>query len=242
MVRAALVGSDPDRVEALRGTFVRSGGFEVGWEGADGRALIEAMHDDDCGDPARWGIEVALVVTDLASARAWSDLNGLRDARADLVICAVSGILSARADPGDTLPEDVAAFVTGVVRGWERHERRGHLDLPATTASARDARRFLTTLLVEWECGGLVEAGTLLLSELVTNAVLHACSPVTLDISLRAGSVMVEVGEGGGGDVHRVEAQLTSESGRGLAIVDAEASRWGMLVRAGRRVMWFELR
>jgi anti-sigma regulatory factor (Ser/Thr protein kinase) len=56
--------------------------------------------------------------------------------------------------------------------------RREACVLPGEVASVPQARRFLRQVLARWDRGAYEEAGTLLVSELVTNAVLHARSDV----------------------------------------------------------------
>lgn len=82
----------------------------------------------------------------------------------------------------------------------------------------------------------------LLVSELVTNAVLHAESGIELEIRFSGGNVHVSVG-----DEDTSMPRLTSVSdvqalsGRGLQLVDALATSWGWeRTPAGKRV-WFEL-
>jgi anti-sigma regulatory factor (Ser/Thr protein kinase) len=91
-----------------------------------------------------------------------------------------------------------------------------------------------------------VEAAQLVVSELVTNAVLHASdSPtISLDLRLTDGAVRVMVSDGGLGEPDRGPHPdpRTSETGRGVWLVDAFAERWGteMHGRDGKTV-WCEL-
>jgi anti-sigma regulatory factor (Ser/Thr protein kinase) len=85
----------------------------------------------------------------------------------------------------------------------------------------------------------------LLVSELVSNAVVHSDAPPASDIELRAcltgeGAVRVEVADQGTGFtvIPRDPAQLTG--GYGLYLVDSQAARWGV-DRQGGTCVWFEL-
>lgn len=69
----------------------------------------------------------------------------------------------------------------------------------------------------------------LLASELVTNAVVHAGSLVTMDVELEAdGSVLVEVADGSPDHPVLRDADLLEESGRGLELVDKLSVEWGV--------------
>jgi anti-sigma regulatory factor (Ser/Thr protein kinase) len=86
---------------------------------------------------------------------------------------------------------------------------------------------------------------TVMVSELVTNAVIHGRPEVLLHLFLTSGLVRVEVYDGGDPfPVARAESvPIDRTSGRGLAIVDSMATRWGVGAAAhvpGKSV-WFEL-
>ena len=83
--------------------------------------------------------------------------------------------------------------------------------------------------------------GELLISELVTNAVLHAGmrSDEAIDVTIVAGpGLRVEVVDRGDGDP--VAAAEDRDGGRGLLLVEQLSSRCGMQWSGGTRA-WFEL-
>jgi anti-sigma regulatory factor (Ser/Thr protein kinase) len=85
---------------------------------------------------------------------------------------------------------------------------------------------------------------TLLVSELVSNAVLHSDAPADSDIILQLhehspGVVRVDVRDAGSGFVN-VPRNPHRIGGYGLLLVDAEARRWGVEREGGTHV-WFEL-
>jgi anti-sigma regulatory factor (Ser/Thr protein kinase) len=91
-----------------------------------------------------------------------------------------------------------------------------------------------------------VEAVRLVVSELVTNAVVHAheTESITLEVA-RAGSNTLRVLVSDDSP-HRPEkgTDLTwlSESGRGVEVVDALADRWGTQARRPRgKTVWCEV-
>lgn len=60
--------------------------------------------------------------------------------------------------------------------------RRRSLVLPWEAASVPQARRFVRSVLQEWDCARYEEAATLLVSELVGNVVLHARSDIEVEL------------------------------------------------------------
>jgi anti-sigma regulatory factor (Ser/Thr protein kinase) len=80
----------------------------------------------------------------------------------------------------------------------------------------------------------------LLVSELVTNAVLHGQGDIRVRADVNEDRVLVEVIDEGQGFEHDLRSHdFDTVGGRGLMIVDAEASRWG--VHEGTTHVWFEL-
>jgi anti-sigma regulatory factor (Ser/Thr protein kinase) len=85
---------------------------------------------------------------------------------------------------------------------------------------------------------------TLLVSELVSNAVLHSDAPPASGIVLRArlkeDAVRVEVIDRGSGFTAAPRDPAQPLGGYGLYLVDKQATRWGVDHECGTRV-WFEL-
>lgn len=82
----------------------------------------------------------------------------------------------------------------------------------------------------------------LLVSELVTNAVIHGRGRVTLKAQLVEHRLLVDVIDEGDGfdcELRERDFQAPGMGGWGLRVVDAESSRWGL--RRGRSHVWFEL-
>jgi anti-sigma regulatory factor (Ser/Thr protein kinase) len=120
--------------------------------------------------------------------------------------------------------------------------RSEELDLAHDAAAPRTARRFVTHLLEDWGVtADAVERSQLLVSELVSNAVLHALGPLQLTISLRDGHLRIEVVNQGTGTPRKRNATAADLSGRGLQLVDKLATGWGSAVDGGRTRVWFEL-
>ncbi len=113
--------------------------------------------------------------------------------------------------------------------------------LPPVATAPREARRFVTTTLQRWHVDGASDVVELLTSELVTNAVLHARTPVSLRLVRRDGGLRVEVVDG---SPALPTARLYSDdsvTGRGLQLVESLAHRWGVDPGQEAKTMWFEI-
>ena len=114
--------------------------------------------------------------------------------------------------------------------------------MEASVTSTRAARRFVTQALNEAEDDDLIDNVTLLVSELVTNAVMHAGSDVEVMVRLTATAARVEVTDASTQNVAPRDAASDEDSGRGLAMVDSLARRWGVReARNGGKTVWFEI-
>jgi anti-sigma regulatory factor (Ser/Thr protein kinase) len=114
--------------------------------------------------------------------------------------------------------------------------------LPATPASPGVARRFVGSALRRWSGDeSAVEAAQLLVSEVVTNAVVHADSEVRLVVIARDQRFRVEVTDRNTDPARLRLAGPDATGGRGLAIVEQIAWSWGSDRRSDGKVVWFEI-
>lgn len=114
--------------------------------------------------------------------------------------------------------------------------------LPGEPASAGVLRRQLQALLVDLPAAQ-VDDVVLSTSEVFANAVLHGAGPVTVRVWPGRQPLRVEVTDSGGGTPELDTAiDPEGESGRGLFIVDAVATRWGVIPWAtgGGKTLFFE--
>lgn len=116
--------------------------------------------------------------------------------------------------------------------------------LPPAVDSPARTRDFLRELLQEWGAAELADDALLLVSELASNAVLHARSAMVVTASLSAehGVLHVAVRDDqydGEPRVRHADAEATS--GRGLEIVQMLALRWGIARDHDGKTVWFEL-
>ncbi|HKY75986.1 MAG TPA: ATP-binding SpoIIE family protein phosphatase [Acidimicrobiia bacterium] len=133
------------------------------------------------------------------------------------------------------------------------------LILPSTAESVRVARRFVLRQLTAWGCPELTDAAALGVSELVTNAVIHTRTPLTLTLRWTPPRLRVELhdqsrsaaigartlaavgGQLGGTGTDEVDAAATATSGRGLLIVASVAAAVGETIADDGKIVWFEL-
>lgn len=119
-----------------------------------------------------------------------------------------------------------------------------NVNLPVGVHAPAQARHALDGLL-ERIPSDVLDRFRLAVSELVTNAIQHAglsdTDQVRLIVRLSADRIRVEVMNAGPSfvpDVHR--PAMTSESGRGLLLVEGAADRWGVTPQDGID-QWFEI-
>ena len=89
----------------------------------------------------------------------------------------------------------------------------------------------------------VVATAQLLASELVANAIVHGSGSPALALDVREDCVHVEVHDADPTSdvVQPLHVGSSSPRGRGLAIVDALASSWGVRWHAGGKAVWFNL-
>jgi anti-sigma regulatory factor (Ser/Thr protein kinase) len=115
--------------------------------------------------------------------------------------------------------------------------------LPGTADSASAARRLARQLL--GDADPAAETVMLLVSELVTNAIVHSESgapggTITVTLCPVPAGVLVQVRDDGGSSEPRLAGSGSdgAEHGYGLLLVDALADSWGTISGPGSRVTW----
>jgi len=113
--------------------------------------------------------------------------------------------------------------------------------LPATARSVPEARHHVAATLQEWGCGGLVETARLLTSELVTNAVLHARTEMTVAVEQTDQGVRISVTDESPVPPALRRHSATATTGRGLRLLDELAHEWSVHDHNGGKTVWFTL-
>jgi len=125
------------------------------------------------------------------------------------------------------------------------------LALPASPPSVRLARDWVTGVLTEIGRDELTESARLAVSELVTNAILHADPPMTVHVRGTVEHPRIEVTDQSMVPPKQSNAPTEididdefswSTVGRGLDLVACYAHRWGADIdpRGSGKVVWFE--
>jgi len=116
------------------------------------------------------------------------------------------------------------------------------LELPPTTESVPTARRFVRNAMRESDTVADVDTASLLVTEIVTNAVLHALTPMTVRVSVAADVVRIEVRDGSIVAPRMHTFSATAATGRGLQMLERLAVRWGVRPEPPEgKVVWFEV-
>ena len=114
--------------------------------------------------------------------------------------------------------------------------------LAGVPGSVAQARRFAIGALVDLP-DDIVNDVEVMVSELATNALVHAATSFAVTIDRREHLVYVEVTDAGVGMPTRRSPGETEPHGRGLAIVEELSDQWGTIHNAGEvgKSVWFTL-
>ncbi|WP_245685339.1 ATP-binding SpoIIE family protein phosphatase [Streptomyces yerevanensis] len=152
----------------------------------------------------------------------------------------------------------------------ERPRPTARTSLPGNPLAPGAARRFVRTALAEWTelalpgvefiTDRLVNDAVVVVSELVTNAVVHAGTDVDLQTRIESAEAAETTEDAGGGPAGVLVIEVadhhparvvrddgverssdTLEYGRGLRLVSALAESWGITYRTGTKMVWARL-
>ncbi|NNN32787.1 ATP-binding protein [Streptomyces sp. S3(2020)] len=115
---------------------------------------------------------------------------------------------------------------------------------PADPGAVRAARVAVRARLRDWNLDSVADITTLLVSELVTNALRHATGPIGVRLVRPSGLgdvLLVEVSDPLPDPPRERVAHPEDESGRGLQLVAHSSRRWGTRPGEAGKTVWFEL-
>jgi anti-sigma regulatory factor (Ser/Thr protein kinase) len=118
-------------------------------------------------------------------------------------------------------------------------------DVTRTFAGRREdtraARGFVLGMLGPWRGEQLAADTALVVTELATNAVVHAGSAFSVSLTLSGGAIRISVGDTLPLGPRGADQELTAAPGHGLGVVAAMATRWGVETVPGGKAVWAEL-
>jgi anti-sigma regulatory factor (Ser/Thr protein kinase) len=150
-------------------------------------------------------------------------------------------------------PAGAAVAVPPSVHGHDpdRWPLRDTITLRALDSAVPSSRAHLRQILTEWGQPQLAQDASVVISELVTNAVVASTSlrPANAPVQIWVGSntrcVLLAVADASPRPPVRLNLGPEAEAGRGLALVEALTSRWGWHPTAVSRMVkavWAEWR
>jgi anti-sigma regulatory factor (Ser/Thr protein kinase) len=119
-----------------------------------------------------------------------------------------------------------------------RHE----LHLPHSEAAVGLARDFIKGRLLKWARRDIIDDAALIITELVTNAFIHAPSPDYFTvIDWNGGMIRLEMWDSSPFRPQRLPIGLTGEHGRGIRLIEALSEEWGSVITASGKCVWATL-
>jgi anti-sigma regulatory factor (Ser/Thr protein kinase) len=115
------------------------------------------------------------------------------------------------------------------------------LALTPNPTSSYAARNFVGGTLERWGRGDLAETAVLLTSEVVTNAIVHARTDLVVTATLDGNRARVAVRDEEVTPPRPRNEGPHSTNGRGLLLVDALATSWGVLQYEHGKTVWFDV-
>lgn len=116
-------------------------------------------------------------------------------------------------------------------------------ELAADPTAVRSGRHLLVQVCqAQGTSATVVDVAVLLVSEVVTNALLHGRSRPRLTVTpLAGGGLYVGVGDDNSRMPVMRKDDPDAQDGRGLHLLDMLSSRWGVRPDPPGKVVWFEL-
>lgn len=243
-----------------------SGGLQI----ADAAETLNSIMIGDAVDPVRFAALVDAVLVPLVrgdrSARAFGEMVGLLWERGNVTAAldlesrwtAVTRTYAVSVFCGYPSASLERSRLSDVTAMCERHtgglvpiehrrpgphlmsDEQDRLFWPSPDAVS-GARGFVRDVLETWQLDQLVADATLIVSEIATNAVMHAGTAFLVRVNRALDGIRIEIEDAGPGVPEPHLADVGDLSGRGLAIVDALSRSWGADDVPDGKVVWSEL-
>ncbi|WP_432523667.1 ATP-binding SpoIIE family protein phosphatase [Kineococcus sp. SYSU DK006] len=140
--------------------------------------------------------------------------------------------------------DDDAAMLVLAYEGPSTRVEEAVLPLASDLRAVAQARTFLAAALSAWDAGDLLDEAELVLSELVTNALVHTESATGVSLRFEPAGRVLTLSVRDASTRHPRERRADDEAlgGRGLAIVEAVSAAWGVTVEGRGKTVWADLR
>jgi DNA-binding NarL/FixJ family response regulator len=242
-LRVVIADDDDDQRLLLRELFARAGVLDL-HEAADGASALTLVGEVqpnlvvlDLAMPTRSGLDVlpdirraapdahVVILTNLPRWRLAPITRGL----------GATGFVEKRV-PGHRLVSSIlsAAALASAV------EATASSELDASAAAPGQARHFVRGLLGDTDAS-VLSTVELLVTELVTNAIVHASSTPTVDVFVAADNVRVAVRDDDPSMPRPRRPDPNKAGGRGMVLLDELATTWGADPDDDGKVVWFEI-
>lgn len=244
-----LVIDDSDDLRDLLGVVLEeSGRFQVVGSVGDGKTGVEVAGRErpdlvllDLAMPGAGGLDVLPALRAAAPASTVVVMSGYP--RDDFERRVVGRGAAAYVEKGMSLRQFVGRVVAaaGVLELVTSVLGAARSSFDSDLRSSSAARRFVREALERWDCSEALDSVQLLVSELVTNAVVHAGARPDVSVILMPDAVRVEVGDDSVAAVVPRVAGDYDESGRGTFLLDQMTTRWGVETTEQGKTVWFEV-
>jgi DNA-binding NarL/FixJ family response regulator len=225
----------------LRQSLRLRGGFDVVAEAGDGGSAIvaAARHQPDV-------VVLDLGLPDIAGHEVLTRLRVVAPVAQVVVytgsITADRLPLAAQVEAYVSKDEDIGYLVDLLASLRHRRYDTAAVDLGPQPADVPAARRFLAERCNAWGCGELLSDAEVVVTELVTNAFVHAGTGCELRAGLSEQALRLQVTDYGPGMPDPQLADDRAEHGRGLLLISALCIAWGVeALPDGGKVVWAEL-
>jgi DNA-binding NarL/FixJ family response regulator len=248
-VRVLVVDDSPDLRRIVRRALEASGSFEVVGEAEDGQ---QALHMAAQTRPDLVLLDLAM--PGMGGLAALPRLQRAAPGAKIVVLSVYQGqhIRSAATSRGAVgyLEKGIPArrfvgelmMLAGLVEAAEDAIDEATRELSGEPRNVAAARRFVVDLLREQGFHDTVERVSVLVSELVTNAVIHAGGDVAVTVRLGTDHVRIEVHDPDPRPLPRRPAtRELDKGGRGLLLVNELASAWGVIPGPSGKTVWVEV-
>lgn len=246
--RVVVADDFADMRHLVKLTLERSGRFKVVAEAENGAEAVDCARELqpdvlvlDLSMPVLSGMEALPQIREASPDTKVVVLSGFDRSRMerDAIAGGAVGYLEKGLRPAQLVDELLA--IAGLIELIEGAAETAKARLDAQPQSAASARRFVDETLHRWHCDELFDVVGLLTSELVTNAILHAHSEIELSVSMMPDAIRIDVLDHSAEMPSPRTAAEEDTSGRGLGLVEALATAWGVDERPGGKSVWFEL-